>query len=241
MALRPDYGYRNKVVLTTEELNNINDDGIWKVDFETGSQELLISIDDVYKAFPNKKMQQAIHKFNHVMISPNGQLFIFMHRYIFKGQRFDRLFVVSRDGSDLKLIADNKMVSHCFWRDDNTIFGYLRGKDGRNSYWLIDVNSGLFTEFKNELLALQGDGHPHVCGDYFITDTYPDKARMQKLLLGNFKTGNVKVIGQFFHGFNYSGETRCDLHPRFSCDGKSVFFDSVYSGKRYLCEMDVTL
>lgn len=241
MALRPDYGYRNKVLLTKEELDDINGDGIWKVDFSTGMQELLISIDDVYKAFPNKEMKQAIHKFNHIMISPDGTKFIFMHRCILNGQRFDRLFVINSDGSNLKLIADNKMVSHCFWRNENTIFGYLRGKDGRNSYWLIDVNSGQFTEFKNELLAVQGDGHPHVYGDYFITDTYPDKARMQKLLLGNFKTGDVKVIGQFFHGFKYSGETRCDLHPRFSSDGKSVFFDSVYSGKRNLCEMDVTL
>ena len=39
---------------------------------------------------------------------------------------------------------------------------------------------------------------------------------------------------------HYKGQTRCDLHPRFSADGRKVFFDSVYSGKRRLCFVDVS-
>lgn len=241
MAMRPDYGYRNKPALSNTELSDIRNDGVWKVNFESGDSELIVSISDLCDLFPSNAFKTATHKLNHIMISPNGDKFIFMHRYLINGKRVDRLFVCNNDGSSLKLIADNEMVSHCFWRDSETVFGYLRGENKRDSYWFINVETGEFTEFKNELLNQQGDGHPHVYGDFFVTDTYPDKARMQKLLLGNFETGEVKVIGEFFHGFDYVGETRCDLHPRFSVDGKSIFFDSVYSGKRALCEMEITL
>ncbi|RJF37995.1 glycosyl transferase [Pseudoalteromonas gelatinilytica] len=241
MSLRPDYGYRNKKILSKCDLYNANDDGIWKIDFKTNEANILISIDELCKKFPNKLFANALHKINHVMISPNGENFIFMHRYLINGQRFDRLFVCDKCGGNIKLLADNGMVSHCFWKGNNTIFGYLRGKGGKDGYWIIDIDNLEFTPFKNTLLETLGDGHPHVFGDYFITDTYPNKARMQKLLLGNFRTGNVEVIGEFFHGFSYSGESRCDLHPRFSIDGKYVFFDSVFTGKRNLYKMEVSL
>jgi Tol biopolymer transport system component len=58
-------------------------------------------------------------------------------------------------------------------------------------------------------------------------------------LLCNWKTNEVKKIGEFFHGFNFVGETRCDLHPRLSSDGKTVFFDSVFEGRRRLYCMEL--
>lgn len=241
MAMRPDYGYRNKPALSNIELSDFKNDGIWKVDFKTGESDLIVSISDICNSFPGNELQMASHKFNHIMISPDGSKFVFMHRYIIQGKRVDRLFVCNNDGSSLKLIANNGMVSHCFWKNNEVVFGYLRGEDNRDSYWFINVETGEFSEFKNELLSQQGDGHPNVYGKYFITDTYPNKARMQKLLLGNFETGEVKILGEFFHSFRYTDETRCDLHPRFSVDGKSIYFDSVYSGKRTLCEMEVDL
>jgi Tol biopolymer transport system component len=77
-----------------------------------------------------------------------------------------------------------------------------------------------------------------VHGDWFVTDTYPDKARMQHLIMANWKTGEARKLGEFFHGFEYDGQTRCDLHPRFSPDGKSIFFDSVFDGRRRLYRLD---
>ncbi len=165
----------------------------------------------------------------------------FIHRFFIGKRRFDRLLLGEKDGATLTLLANNRMVSHCFWADNNTILGYLRGPDSKDAYWLIDVDTGEFERLPNNALEGYGDGHPHVYKDWFVTDTYPDKARMQHLLLCNWKTGEVRELGQFFHGFQYKGETRCDLHPRFSPDGKSVYFDSVFSGVRKMYRMDVQL
>lgn len=239
LTLRPDYGYRNLATLTASELNDLEHDGLWRIDYETGDSLLLTSIADVCKIRPSPEFQRAVHKVNHVMISPDGQRFIFMHRYLVGQRRFDRLLLANADSGELELLSNYGMVSHCFWADLNTVLGYMRGPNGKDGYWLVNVNTGEFKPLLQDKLAPYGDGHPHVHGDWFVTDTYPDKARMQHLLLCNWKTGQVKEIGEFFHGFEFQGECRCDLHPRFSPDGRSVYFDSVFSGKRLLYRMEL--
>ena len=237
MALRPDYGYRNLPSLSVAELADHEHDGIWRVDYSTGEQRLLVSLECVCAIEAKDVFDRALHKLNHVMISPSGDRFIFIHRYLLGKQRFDRLFLANAQTGELTLLANFGMVSHCFWADDNTVLGYLRGPDDKDAYWMIDIDSGSFDCFS--VLDKFGDGHPHVSGDWFVTDTYPDKSRMQCLLLCNRKTGEVRELGEFYHGFEYAGETRCDLHPRLSPDGGSVFFDSVFDGSRKLYKLDL--
>jgi len=240
MSVCPDYGYRNLPMLNLGELRDITNDGIWKVDYNTGESTLLVSLVDICSIRRALNMECALHTVNHVMISPSGNRFIFIHRYYIGKRRFDRLFLVDSATGNLKLLFDYEMVSHFFWVNDKTIVAYLRDSDGENAYNLIDVDTGIFSKIICEQLDPLGDGHPHVFGDWLITDSYPDKARMQCLVLLNLKTREVKKLGEFFHGLKYTGETRCDLHPRFSIDGKSVFFDSVFSGKRQLYRMSLS-
>ncbi len=237
MALRPDYGYRNLPSLSIAELMNHKSDGIRRVDYSSGEQSLIVSLEQVCAIEAKTVFDQALHKLNHVMISPSGDRFIFIHRYFVGMQRFDRLFLADAQTGELTLLAAFGMVSHCFWLDENTILGYLRGPGDKDAYWLIDISTGRFKHFS--VLDRYSDGHPHVCGDWFITDTYPDRARMQHLLLCNWKTDEVRELGEFYHGFEYSGESRCDLHPRLSPDGQSAFFDSVFDGSRRLYRLDL--
>ena len=234
IALRPDYGYRNLLPLSQKELTDTKNDGIWKTDYTSGESCLLYSLANICDVQNKAVFNKAIHKVNHLMISPSGKQFIFIHRFYTGQRRFDRLLLSDAQGNMLKVLADYGMVSHCFWADEKTILAYLRGQNGKDAYYLIDTIAGSFIHFADGALDMYGDGHPHVNGEWFITDTYPDKARMQHLLLCNRKTGKLEELGEFFHGFDYSGETRCDLHPRFSLDGKKVFFDSVFDGTRKL-------
>lgn len=238
-TLRPDYGYYNLPGLSQKQLEDLNSDGLWRVDYESGEGRLFISLKDVCSLEPAAEFSDAIHKINHVMISPDGSRFIFMHRYFVRGHRVDRLILADSETAELRLLSDHGMVSHCFWVDKNTILGYMRGPQRKDAYWLIDVGTGEFNRLINEELSSLGDGHPHVRGEWFVTDTYPDKARMQHLLLGNWKTGEVLKIGEFYHGFEFHGESRCDLHPRLSYDGRKVYFDSIFNGKRHLYAMRV--
>lgn len=239
LALRPDYGYRNLPMLTNKELNNLEDDGIWKTDFSSGITSLLYPLKKICLCNQKDSFMKAFHKINHIMISPNGEKFIFLHRYYIGKKKYDRLILGDQAGNNLSVLADYGMVSHCYWADNNKVLGFMRGPNFKDSYWTIETSSGKFAPLNNSILASYGDGHPNVYKDWFVTDTYPDKARMQHLILCNWKTGEVKELGSFFHGFEYKGETRCDLHPRFSPDGKKIYFDSVYDGKRRLYTIDI--
>jgi hypothetical protein len=238
LALRPDYGYPNLPPLSKNLLKTIDNDGIWKIDYATGYEKLLISLSVICAFERNQNMDLAIHKVNHIMISPSGEQFLFLHRYYKNNIKHDRLLLADSITGELKLLNEG-MVSHCFWLNDRVILGYMQGLNKKSAYWFIDIETGKFSSVVHKKLDNYCDGHPHVYGDWFITDTYPDKARMQHLILVNWKTGNVKELGEYFHGFKYSGEARCDLHPRFSSDGKSIFFDSVFSGKRHLYKLDI--
>lgn len=237
--LRPDYGYFNLPKLTKDQIDDLKNDGIWFVDYQTGRGNIVYKLSDVVGLSKERIFDDAQHWVNHIMISPGGESFIFIHRYLYKRQRFDRLLLGSRDGSALRILSNYGMVSHCAWVNENMIFAYMRGPDQTDGYHFINVSKGEIEPFKNRYFKLLGDGHPSFFGDYFVTDTYPDKSRMQHLLLCNWKTGNLTSLGEFFHGLNYSGETRCDLHPRLSNNSKTVFFDSIFSGSRKLYYVNV--
>ncbi|NYT62138.1 glycosyl transferase [Alcaligenaceae bacterium] len=239
LALRPDYGYRNLPALNNTEIANLKQDGIWKIDQNTGASSLLYSIDAVCKVEAEAVFSAAQHKINHVMISPDGKRFIFLHRYFLGKRKFDRLFIADANGHALKVLSNKGMVSHCFWSSPNTLICFMRGPAGKDGYYLVNVDSGAIDSFFNGRLDGLGDGHPHAHDGWFITDTYPDKSRMQHLLKADFATGQVEELGQFFQSFKFGGETRCDLHPRVSPDGSKVFFDSVFNGTRKLYILDL--
>lgn len=238
-TLRPDYGYTNMRLLNERELRDLSGDGIWRIDFETGEGRLIVSLKSLCDMSPNPDFSAAYHKVNHVMISPHGDKFIFLHRMVLDGRRFDRLVLADSERGEVKILNNSGMVSHCTWVDNETLVGYMRSPDGHDGYWVVNVQAASFERFADGRLDCYGDGHPHANGDMFVTDTYPDKARMQKLILANWRTGEINEIGEFYHGFEYKAECRCDLHPRLSPDGRRVYFDSVFDGKRRLYRLDL--
>ncbi len=237
-TLRPDYGYRNLPNLTVDELSEYDNDGIWYVDFETGAGRLLISLDKIIKFKTERRFKEGRHYVNHIMIAPDGKKFIFLHRCFIKGVRYDRLILSDLDGN-LTLLNNNKMISHYYWWGNDKVFGYMNGKDGVAGYYIIDYEKGVMTKYEDEILQRFGDGHPNIRGDLFITDTYPDKSRMQSLIYGNLNDKQHLILSRLKCSLRYDNESRCDLHPRFSQDGNRVFFDTVNSGKRLLCMINV--
>lgn len=237
MKLRSDYGYRNLPLPDDDEMQNIDSDGIWKVDFNSGLHTLIFSLKNIVILQPALNSDISLHKINHVMISPNGEKFIFIHRWYHKGKRFDRLMLFHN--SELKILANDEMVSHMCWIDNFMLFGYLRF-NGTAGFYFININTGNIISC-DELNALNnGDGHPSCYKDWIVIDSYPDKSRMQHLTLYNYKTKTIIPLLEVLQPLKYQGETRCDMHPRFSPDGKRIYFDTTYTGKRRLAFIDVS-
>ncbi len=237
-ALTPDYGYRNLNKMV--DFGDNSNDGIFFIDLKINETRLLISIQDIIDLHEQDSMQNAKHMFNHIMISPDGNNFIFIHRWFTKSrERYDSLVLSDIKGEKNKILSDNKMISHCCWYDNSTIVGYLNDKSYGDSFYRIDIYSGEIKLLSKKLLKY-GDGHPSFHKGKMLFDSYPDRSRMRHLYVYDLESNEIEEIGEFFEPLKfdnetiYNNETRCDLHPKWSTNGKRIYFDSVHDGNRHL-------
>lgn len=231
-VLRPDYGYRCRK--SYDNLEDTTHDGVFFIDLKNSRTRLLISLEQLVAIQPLLTMKNARHKVNHIMIEPGGERFMFMHRWITgKGKRYDRLFVADKNGNNLKIVADEGMVSHCCWYDNSTIIGYFRHKSHGDTFYRIDLGRNETSLLSDKLLHL-GDGHPSFNGKRMVFDSYPDRSRMKHLYLYDIENDDLEEVGVFFESMTYFGEARCDLHPKWSPDGNCIYIDSVHEGTRKL-------
>lgn len=235
-ALDSDYGY-TFLPFDNTELNDLDNDGIIYIDLKNNSKHLIISFSEVIEQFGQPTMKKAKHKFNHIMISPDGKQFMFIHRWYQKGIKYDSLMVANTDGTQLRCLANDGMVSHCFWKDNAHILGYLRDMDLGNKYFLIDLKNGNKNAIGLGIIDGFGDGHPYISNNQVLFDTYPDKSRMKALYLYNLKTELLNKVGEFFEPLSYKESYRCDLHPRMNEDGTIIYIDSVHEGNRRLYQL----
>ena len=105
-------------------------------------------------------------------------------------------------------------------------------------------------DVKGTKIRLIGEGVMTVNGhctylpgnQWILNDTYPQgRERLQSPYLCHVASGRKVTIGQFPLPSDYRGEWRCDTHPRFSPDGKSVVIDSPHMGEgRQLFLIDIS-
>jgi hypothetical protein len=231
--LRPGYGYKNLRDETKDQVVP-EESGIWYLDLVTGKERLLFSIADIVQLQPLNTMQDALHYFNHICINPNGTRFLFFHVWLQEKTRYTRLITSNPDGSELYALVNEGHVSHYNWRSNDELLCFSTHANSGTKYYLYKdkterrevVGEGIF----------DGDGHPSYSpdGEFLITDSLPDKFGDRHLLLLKLEDNSVRRLGSFFSPFNYVGELRCDLHPRWSPSGRYVAFDSAHEGKRSL-------
>ena len=233
--LRPGYGYSNILEETRNE--KLPDaPAIWKLDISTNTVTPLLTYKDFASFELRPEMAGAEHKVNHIMLSPNGERFMVLHRW-FDGQRkYTRLVTANTDGSGMYNLSDDDMVSHCYWKDDDTIIAFENKKGQGAGYYLMHDKTQRFERLWPEMTA---DGHPSCSpdGQLVVTDTYPNRARVATVKV--MKGAQVQVVAKVFAPFKYDNDTRCDLHPRWSRDGEKVYIDSVFEGHRGLYRVAV--
>lgn len=243
-SLRLGYGY-SALPESTKGVALPDSTCIWKMDIETGDVVSLLNYTDFAKFQPRHEMteQGSVHKVNHLMLSPNGRRFMVLYRWFCGQRKYTRLITCNVDGSDMYVLSDDDMVSHCYWKNDEEIFAFERKKNGGPGYYLMKDKT---QEWQHIWSHLSNDGHPSYCptdNNLVVFDTYPSRSRIQEVKLGrDFDTEgkNLKIIARVFSPFKYDNDTRCDLHPRWSRDGKKVCFDSVFEGHRglYVVNLD---
>lgn len=235
--MRPGYGYSNLQDITKGVL--CPEQGcIWKVEVDTGNITELFKYTDFMTFEPDQSMAGAEHKVNHLMISPNCQRFMILHRWFKKGRKHTRLVTANIDGTEMYNLSDDVFVSHCYWKNDEEILSFLRKKETGDHYYLMKDKTH---EYKMYWSELNTDGHCSYSpdGNLVITDTYPNRKRIASVYLCTEEDNRSRRIARVAAPFRYDNDCRCDLHPRWNRKGNKICIDSVHEGKRGLYVLQV--
>jgi hypothetical protein len=224
--VRPGYGYAG-VPDPDRDKPAPADSGIWHVDLSSGEQQLIVSLAEIAKfGKPLPTMEGAKHKFNHLLYNPDGSRFSFLHRWTGPKGRQTRMLTARPDGSDLRVVDDNGLTSHYWWRDPRRIIAFSKQPSHGSRFYLFEDGGDQTIEVVGEK-AMTVDGHVSYLpgGQWILNDTYP-QGGFQYPYLYHPATDRKVSIGHFAAPPEYSGEWRCDTHPRFSPDGMTIIIDA---------------
>jgi len=240
--LRPGYGYYN-VPEKTAGVSLPDTTAVWKIDLVTGKVSHLLKYTDFASFQPRPEMQEegSVHKVNHLMLSPNGKRFMVLYRWFCGQRKYTRLITCNTDGTDMYILSDDDMVSHCCWMNNSSILAFENKKENGSGYYLMKDKTDKYVQYWK---GIDYDGHPSFSpdGSMICFDRYPDKSRVAAVFVSDSKdrkAEDVKTIARVFAPFKYDNDTRCDLHPRWNRAGDKICFDSVFEGHRGLYAVDV--
>lgn len=242
--VRPGYGYAGVPDPWADVLCPA-DDGIYHLDLESGDSRLIVPLAQIAAwGDHDPTMETGKHRFNHLQFNPDGSRFVFLHRWSVGRSGGGvgwktRVFTANPDGTQVYCLSDHDMVSHFDWRDPQHLLAWAHRRDVGNRYFLFEDQSDRIETIGENVLTV--DGHCSYAPDrrWVLTDTYPDRDGYRTLLLWDTQNKRRVDVGRFHGPTPSDGEIRCDLHPRWSRDGKRVCIDSIHEGARQMYVVDV--
>jgi len=242
--VRPGYGYVGAPDPHSDDLAP-EDSGIFHIDLETGESKLILSLAQISETGHLPNPEHGIkHYFNHLLFSPDGSRFIALHRWRYpKGNRLTRMITANPDGSDVRIVDGNGYTSHFIWRDPTHILAWSDQPSHGRAFYLFEDGTDKVEAIGPDVM--QQDGHctylPGHNNEWILNDTYPDEQRLQHPYLYHVLSGRKVELAAIHSPEQYTGEWRCDTHPRHSRDGKLVCFDSPHQDQgRQLHLVDIS-
>lgn len=250
--MRPGYGY----VGLKDPCHTIRapeESGVWKMDMQTGESELIFSLAEAASIdhFGNPLGDQWNY-FNHLLVSPDASRFIVLHRWRNSsgdgpdaepiGSFTTRMFTVNMDGSDPYILDPSGKTSHFIWRDPKHICAWTQPVGMKAAFYLFRDQSDQIEIVGDGVMTVNGHNTyvPNTDNEWILNDTYPKgPQRLQTPYLYHVPSNRRVDLGHFASPPAYTGEWRCDTHPRSSNDGGSVVIDSPHSDGRQLHLIDI--
>lgn len=243
---RPGYGYAAYHDHFYHK-NHSKDDGVFRIDLKTGKSKLIMSLDQIWELSHDffKGNDEKI-SVNHITFNTDGSRFLMLVRnFPESGKMWSTITITANsDGSDAYILSDYGAQSHYFWKDRDHVIFFSDGKElDCTSGW---ANNYLMKDKTHEGELIGGgffwcsDNHMSYSPDrkLLLTDTYPiDK--MRRLRISNLEKNICTELGRFYSIENENLHLRCDLHPRWSDDGKKISFDSTHEGTRAVYIIDL--
>jgi hypothetical protein len=246
---RPGYGYAG-IPDPNRDICIPDNAGVWRIDMSSGASRLLFTFADAARipfagppAFAFKP--GAMHWFNHLLFNTDGSRFFFLHRWRNPGERIGafhtRAFTCNPEGKDWFCIDPNGGTSHFIWRDPHHILAWAWHPSHGDKFYLFEDKTEHVEVVAPDVMTVNGHNTylPQTAQQWVLNDTYPDKQRYQHPYLYHLPSHRKIALGHFLSPPDYTGEWRCDTHPRASSDGRWVCIDSPHNQGRQMYLLDL--
>jgi len=240
--LRPGYGYAG-VPDPYEKVKVPQGSGLYRLNLLSEKEELLFTLADIASIPLNGvSVTDNFHWFNHLLINQDGSRFIFLNRWRpSTGDKPDmssgfktRMFTANMDGSNLYCVDPSGNTSHFIWKNPSSICAYTKPEGYDSGFYIlkdktgefIRIGQGKMTENGHQSFLSVGNGE-----EWLVCDNYARaNNRFQVPYLYHIPSDKRIDLGSFYCNPAYTGEWRCDLHPRISPDNNFVCIDSTHGG-----------
>lgn len=209
------------------------DDGIFEIDILNNKRKRIVDISDVIAIDKEPYFDKAKHWLEHIMISPSGKRFCFLHRFTV-GDLNDyetRLFVANIDGTNLQIVADWRryFLSHFGW-------------DGDDGFAIYSYESPLHTKV---LSSLSYSGSKKASFISLVKSLYHKLPKPLKRFISSIRTHGDSIQTTYYQYFALidgkfelkkiikNSEFDVDGHPSFTKDGQYMITDSYPDKSNY--------
>jgi len=234
---RPGYGYPGGAD-PSSSCAFPDDDGIFLMDLSSGTCRLVVSLRQLVDDFYAPGADSNVNWVNHLTISPNGKRMAFLHRFRCFGpwgrgvkSYVTRMFTADIDGKNLWKLPIDFHASHYTWKNDEELIVYSRLPAGGDQYRIYKVGDGSPRIFARDRLPANGHCSFSPDGKLLLTDSYTEPDGCRELVVYDEAKDARYSLGRY-HSPDILQCTRCDLHPRWSRDGKRISFDSFHEKYR---------
>jgi Tol biopolymer transport system component len=220
------------------------EDGVFRMDLRTGEFQQIVSFGRLREYEPRESMGIAEHWVEHLVINPDDSRFFFMHRWrVGEGDSnfwTSRLLTANVDGSELFTVTDHDRATHMDWLDKDHILVWANRDGLGEHYFVMKDRAEERRMFCGE--SLKHDGHCSFSPDgrWVMMDEKDSEVKGKRVLLVRLADNQVFDIGSFRSMPQLKGDVRCDLHPRWSRDGRQVCIDSSHEDSRQIYVIDVS-
>jgi hypothetical protein len=249
---RRGYSYAMASLPVDDPAPDLDGDGLSLVDLGTGEVRLIASYRQLMAAHPFPYDLPGLYCWlNHAIFNVDASRVMVLFR---TAPQMDPpkpwrtyMFTMRLDGSDLRCsLSDlhwrHGAISHQVWgRTPGEILVDADWCGRGHEYVVFDESRHPFQAHRISR-GMGPAGHLNFSPDgrWMVADTYPDAEGVQRLALVDVATGALNELGQFLHRTpGAQGDTRCDLHPRWSEDGSLLTVDTIHEGERKIYMLDL--
>lgn len=200
------------------------EDGIFNIDLQRNTRERILSIQDIIKQDYRPYFENQKHWVEHIMISPSGTQFCFLHRFSSVTNVMEystRLMIANIDGTNLQCIEgwDKVRWSHFGWCKDDAFVIYTyyppNIKETRSIKTLISPKTLSVSGLTKKAILKFGE-------------LFPSRiAKRMGSAISNYQyyRRNVEGLYEMVRDID-NRECRIDGHPSFTYDGDYMITDT---------------